>query len=86
MNLYLLSVKAQSPKHWTAREFLGNTPFKKKDVVKKKKEREKAVVAGSLAVGILKKTILFALVVRSIFGLDLLGGLCYPLRRKTWKD
>ena len=34
-------MKAQSPKHWTAREFLGNTPFKKKDVVKKKKrERE----------------------------------------------
>ena len=34
----------------------------------------------------IKKTILFALVVDSIFGLDLLGGLCYPLGRKTWKD
>ena len=52
----------------------------------KKKKKKKAVVAGSLAVGILKKTILFALVVDSIFGLDLLGGLCYPLGRKTWKD
>ena len=43
-------------------------------------------MAGSLAVGILKKTTLFTLVVDSIFGQDLRGGLCYSLPRKTWKD